>query len=85
MKRRGSIGTRLMIAVTLLVVALIGVIVWRWTTGERSNLRAQKRTEARSFATSLAAAYMNELDDDNWSQIRVGASCCSRTTPISST
>jgi class 3 adenylate cyclase len=72
-KRRGSIGTRLMIAVTLLVVALVGVIVWRWTTGERANLRAQKRTEARSFATSLAAAYMNELDDDNWSQIRVGA------------
>ncbi len=68
-----SIGTRLMIATTLLIVAVVGVVVWRWTSSERANLRAQKLTEARSFATSLASAYMNELDDDNWSQIRVGA------------
>jgi adenylate cyclase len=68
-----SIGTRLMVATTLLIVAVVSVIVWRWTSSERTNLQAAKRTEARSFATSLAAAYMNELDDDNWSQIRVGA------------
>jgi class 3 adenylate cyclase len=73
MKARGSIGTRLMIATALLVVAVVGVVVWRWTTDARATLRAQKRTEARSFAASLASAYMNELDDDNWSQIRVGA------------
>ncbi|HTJ44441.1 MAG TPA: adenylate/guanylate cyclase domain-containing protein [Kofleriaceae bacterium] len=71
--RSRSIGTRLMLATTLLIVAVVGVVVWRWTTSERDNLRSQKRTEARSFATSLASAYMNELDDDNWSQIRVGA------------
>jgi adenylate cyclase len=68
-----SIGTRLMVATTLLIVAVVSVVVWRWTASERDNLQASKRTEARSFATSLAAAYMNELDDDNWSQIRVGA------------
>jgi adenylate cyclase len=71
--RARSIGTRLMLATTLLIVAVVGVVVWRWTASERDNLRSQKRTEARSFATSLASAYMNELDDDNWSQIRVGA------------
>ncbi len=73
MKARSSIGTRLMIATTLLIVAVVGVSVWRGTPDARAELRAQKRVEARSFAGSLASAYMNELDDDNWSQIRVGA------------
>ncbi|MCE9579189.1 MAG: adenylate/guanylate cyclase domain-containing protein [Deltaproteobacteria bacterium] len=62
-----------MVATTLLIGAIIGVVVWQWTTSVRRDLRDQKLTEARSLATSLANAFMNELDDDNWSQIRVGA------------
>jgi len=68
-----SIRTRLMTAVTLLVVAVVAVVVWVWTTDMRRVLRQQKASEARSFAVALANAFMNELDDENWSQIRIGA------------
>jgi adenylate cyclase len=68
-----SIRTRLMTAVVLLVVAVVAVVVWVWTADTQRLLRVQKQTEARSFAVALANAFMNELDDENWSQIRIAA------------
>lgn len=75
MAQRGfrSIATRLTAATALLVVALVGAIVWQWAATERALVRSQKRTEARAFAVAMASALMNELDDENWSQVRVNA------------
>ena len=71
-----SIGTRLMVATTVLIVAIVTVVVWQWTSAERRVLREQTRQEARAFATTLANTFMNELDDENWNQIRIGAELC---------
>lgn len=60
-----SIATRLTAATALLVIALVGVIVWQWAATERRLVRAEKQTEARSFAVAMANAFMNELDDEN--------------------
>ncbi len=77
----GSIATRLTAATALLIVALVGVIVWQWAATERELVRAQKQTEARSFAVAMASAFMNELDDENWSQVRVNAELLLATNP----
>ncbi len=69
----GSIRTRLMAATALLVVAVVGAVVLLWTQSVRLNTRARIQREAQSAARLLAIAFMNELDDENWSQIRVGA------------
>jgi len=66
-----SIGTRLMAVTALLVSTILAVVVWQWAASERSLLHDQKRAEARSLAIALANAMINELDDENWSQIRV--------------
>ncbi len=68
-----SIRTRLMFATTLLIVLVVGAVVWMWTSNERAIYREQKEAEARSFALVLATAFMNELDDENWSQVRIAA------------
>jgi class 3 adenylate cyclase/HAMP domain-containing protein len=68
-----SIRTRLMAATTALVLVVLGAVVWLWTDSERTQLRRQKEDEARAFSSVLAVAFMNELDDENWSQIRIAA------------
>ena len=81
--RRGfrSIATRLTAGTALLVIALVGVMVWQWTATERRLVRDQKQTEARSFAVAMANAFMNELDDENWGQVRVNAELMLATNP----
>jgi class 3 adenylate cyclase/HAMP domain-containing protein len=81
--RRGfrTIASRLTAATALLVIALVGVMVWQWAATERRLVRAQKQTEARSFAVAMANAFMNELDDENWSQVRVNAELLLATNP----
>jgi class 3 adenylate cyclase/HAMP domain-containing protein len=69
----GSIRTRLMLATTFLVVAVVGAVVWVWTEDVRSHDRKLLEKEARASAMLLAIASMNELDDENWSQIRIAA------------
>jgi class 3 adenylate cyclase/HAMP domain-containing protein len=61
-----------MTATAALIVLIVGVVVVVWTSSEREQIRAEKRAEARAFSAALAAAFMNELDDENWSQIRIG-------------
>lgn len=77
----GSIATRLTAATALLIIALVGVMVWQWTATERRLVRTQKQTEARSFAVAMANAFMNELDDENWGQVRVNAELLLATNP----
>ncbi len=77
----GSIATRLTAATAVLVIALVGVMVWQWAATERALVRAQKQSEARSFAVAMASAFMNELDDENWSQVRVNAELLLATNP----
>jgi len=68
-----SIGTRLMVATTLLVALVAGSVVWLWATADRDLYYDQKRREAESLATGLAGAWVNELEEQNWSQIRANA------------
>ncbi len=70
-RRLSSISTRLAGATALLIVGIVGVMVWQWTDTERQIVREQKRGEARAFAAAMADVLMNELDDENWAQIRV--------------
>ncbi|HUQ00963.1 MAG TPA: adenylate/guanylate cyclase domain-containing protein [Kofleriaceae bacterium] len=70
-KRLSSISTRLAGATALLIVGIVGVMVWQWATTERRIVSQQKRDEARAFAVAMADVLMNELDDENWAQIRV--------------
>ena len=66
-----SITTRLAAVTALLIVGIVGVMVWQWTDAERKLVGQQKRDEARAFAAAMADVLMNELDDENWAQIRV--------------
>ena len=77
----GSIATRLTAATAVLIIALVGVMVWQWAATARALVRAQKQAEARSFAVAMASAFMNELDDENWSQVRVNAELLLATNP----
>ena len=71
MTLRFGLTARLATATALLVVTIVAVVVWQWTSSERTLVREQKRAEARSLATAMADLLMNELDDENWGQIRV--------------
>lgn len=66
-----KLTTRLAGATALLIIAIVAVVVWQWTASERTLVREQKRAEARAFAVAMADVLMNELDDENWGQIRV--------------
>jgi len=68
---RFGLAFRLATATALLIVAIVAVVVWQWTSSERTLVREQKRAEARAFAVAMADVLMNELDDENWGQIRV--------------
>ena len=71
MKVRFGLTARLTAATTLLIVAIVAVVVWQWTAAERRLVRSQKREEARALAMAMADMLMNELDDENWGQVRV--------------
>ena len=71
MTLRFGLTARLATATALLVVTIVAVVVWQWTASERRLVREQKRAEARALATAMADLLMNELDDENWGQIRV--------------
>ena len=71
MTLRFGLAFRLATATALLIVAIVAVVVWQWTASQRTLVREQKRAEARAFAVAMADVLMNELDDENWAQIRV--------------
>ncbi|MBD1877597.1 HAMP domain-containing protein [Coleofasciculus sp. FACHB-T130] len=67
-----SIHTRIMTATTLLIVAIVGSVVWLWAKNERQLYREQKRREVQQLAIALSNTWTNELEDQNWGQIRLG-------------
>ncbi|HEY4180442.1 MAG TPA: adenylate/guanylate cyclase domain-containing protein [Kofleriaceae bacterium] len=66
-----SISTRLMLLTASLILALVLIILWQWTTTARRSLLQERENAAVGQASTLAASMMNEIDDANWSQIRV--------------
>jgi adenylate cyclase len=70
-KRMRSISVRLMALVMLVIVATVGVMVWQWSRVDRVQLLAEKERSARTIASTLGRILMNEIDDANWSQMRV--------------
>ena len=65
-----SIAARLSLTTTALVASVLVAVVAVWTTSQQRAIRDATQHEASSIATSLAAAWANELIDENWSQIR---------------
>jgi len=69
--RLRSIGVRLMALVMCVIVATVLVMVWQWARVDRQQLLAEKERSARTIASTLGRILMNEIDDSNWSQVRV--------------
>jgi class 3 adenylate cyclase len=70
MRLRG-IGMRLVALTGLLVLATVAVVVWQWAATQAHTLRTEKSEDAMSTAVTMAAVFMDEIDDANWSQVRV--------------
>ncbi|MFM7311830.1 MAG: adenylate/guanylate cyclase domain-containing protein [Cyanobium sp.] len=66
-----SIRLRLVAATSLLVLATVGGVVGTLIVVTTNQIKVNKAAEARRSADSLALAFMNELSDENWSQLRV--------------
>lgn len=69
--RLRSIGVRLMALVMIVILATVLVMVWQWARVDRQQLLTEKTRSARTIASTLGRILMNEIDDANWSQIRV--------------
>jgi len=65
-----SIAARLALTTTLLVASVLAAVVSIWATSQRNAIRDATEHEAHSIASGLAAAWTNELIDENWNQIR---------------
>ncbi|MEB3338917.1 MAG: hypothetical protein VKJ46_15715, partial [Leptolyngbyaceae bacterium] len=66
-----SIRTRIMTATALVIVAIVSAVVWVWASSERNVYRDLSRKHVQSLALALSQAWTNELQDQNWSQIRI--------------
>ncbi len=67
-----SIRTQIMAATTLLIVVIVSVVVWSWATNESAAYRSSQHQQAQTLAVALSNAWTNELENQNWSQIRLG-------------
>lgn len=67
-----SIRLRIMAATTLLIVVIVSAVVWSWATNESEAYRSLERRHAQTLAVALSNAWTNELENQNWSQIRLG-------------
>ncbi|AFZ23217.1 family 3 adenylate cyclase [Cylindrospermum stagnale PCC 7417] len=66
-----SIRTQIMTSTTLLILTLVGAVVLVWAKSESYLYQQEKLNEARSFSKVLSYTYLNELTEENWSQIRL--------------
>ena len=66
-----SIQMRIMAITTLLIVAIVGAVIWMWTTNEKEFYQLQKRKETQVLATTMSNAWLDELVNQNWTQIRL--------------
>lgn len=72
--RLQSIGTRLVAFTAMLVIATVAIVVWQWTTTDRELISSERQRAAEGLATTIGRTLMNEIDDANWSQVRVDLS-----------
>jgi adenylate cyclase len=68
---RRSLAARLALATALLVIPVIALLVERWADGQRAAVRQGKLEVAHTLALAASHAAQNELNDENWSQLRV--------------
>jgi adenylate cyclase len=65
-----SIQTRIITAITVLILMVVTAIVWLWATNEMDFYRTQKIQQAASFA-AFGQSFRGELSDKNWANMRV--------------
>jgi len=79
--RMRSITTRLVAFTAMLIIATVAVVVWQWTATDRKLINAERRAAAMGLATTISRTLMNEIDDANWSQVRVDLSLLMKDDP----
>jgi len=79
--RLRSIGTRLVAFTAMLITATVAIVVWQWATTDRELITTERRQAAMGLATTITRTLMNEVDDANWSQIRVDLSLLMKDDP----
>jgi adenylate cyclase len=68
-----SIQTRMITAITLLILLVVTAIVWLWATNEREFYRSQKIQQVESLASAFGQTLQLELSDRNWANMRTKA------------
>jgi adenylate cyclase len=66
-----SIQTRIVMAVSLLVLLIVGSMVWFWASTEQEFYRTQKIQQAESFALAFGQGLQMELSEKNWANMRI--------------
>ncbi|MBD2103627.1 adenylate/guanylate cyclase domain-containing protein [Leptolyngbya sp. FACHB-261] len=70
-----------MTSTTLVIVTIVSAVVWLWATNERDFYQEQKRAQAQSFALLLSQTSSGDLNEQNWSAIRVNLDLLLRDNP----
>jgi adenylate cyclase len=65
-----SIQTRIITAITVLILMVVTAMVWLWATNEMDFYRTQKIQQAASFA-AFGQGFQGELTDKNWANMRI--------------
>jgi adenylate cyclase len=73
-----SIQTRIVMAVSLLVMLIVSSMVWFWASTEQEFYRTQKIQQAESFALAFGQGLQMELSEKNWANMRIKMSILMR-------
>ncbi len=66
-----SIQTRIVVAVSLLVMLIVSSMVCFWASTEQEFYRTQKTQQAESFALAFGRGLQMELSERNWANMRI--------------
>ncbi|MGG6263052.1 adenylate/guanylate cyclase domain-containing protein [Leptolyngbya sp. AN03gr2] len=66
-----SIQTRIIVAVTILIVAIVTVMTWLWISAETEFYRSQKIQQAKSLALGFGSTLQGEVVEENWANMRI--------------
>jgi adenylate cyclase len=65
-----SIQTRMITAITLLILLVVTAIIWLWATNEMEFYQTQKVEQVESFAKAFGQSIQLELGEKNWANLR---------------
>lgn len=65
-----SIQTRMITAITFLIILVVTAIIWLWATNEMEFYRTQKIQQVESFAAAFGQTLQLELAEKNWANMR---------------